>query len=159
MALYERYVTGTPERPETFRLKVPEHFNFAYDVVDELARTEPDRLAMLWCNQAGEERRFTFREMKDLSDRTASFFQQLGIRKGDPVMLVLKRHHEFWYCMMALHKLGAVAIPATNLLTVKDLKYRFDAADVGYIVATLDGIVAEAIDEAAGPELVKVSVH
>ncbi len=159
MALYERYVTGTPERPETFRLKVPEHFNFAYDVVDELARIEPDRLAMLWCNQAGEERRFTFREMKDLSDRTASFFQQLGIRKGDRVMLVLKRHHEFWYCMMALHKLGAVAIPATNLLTVKDLKYRFDAADVGYIVATLDGIVAEAIDEAAGPELVKVSVR
>ena len=104
-----------------------DNFNFAYDVVDELARLEPDRRAMVWCNVPGEERVFTFGEMKQYSDRCAQMLARRGVKKGDKVLLVLKRHYEFWFTVLALHKIGAVGVPATNLLTTKDILYRFEA--------------------------------
>lgn len=121
-----------------FRLIIPENFNFAYDVVDAWAEEEPEREALLWTNPEGEELRFSFADMKLLSDKTASFFQQLGVGKGTRVMLMLKRHWQFWTAMMALHKLGAVAIPATHLLTAEDIEYRCKMADIRVIVAAGD---------------------
>jgi acetyl-CoA synthetase len=134
---------------ENFRILVPENFNFAYDVVDEYARTEPDKLAMVWCDEAGAEATFTFADMKRKSDQMASFLQSAGIGKGDPVMLILKRRYEFWVTLLALHKLGAVAIPATHLVTAKDLVYRCDAADIQAIISVNDARVLEHVDEAA----------
>mgnify|MGYP000026192505 FL=1 len=124
------------------------NFNFGYDIVDRIARENPDKLAMVWCNEAGEERFITFKEMKEESDRTASFFRSVGIKKGDAVMLILRRHYEFWYCIIALHKLGAIAIPATNQLMTKDIVYRVNAASVKAIVCTADGHIASLVDEA-----------
>ena len=100
-----------------FHINVPEHFNFAYDVMDAWAEEAPDKLAMLWTNDQGEEKRFTFRDLKEVSDQAAAYLLQLGIRRGDSVMLMLGRRYEFWVTMLALHKIGAVAIPATHLLT------------------------------------------
>ncbi len=100
-----------------FHVNVPENFNFGYDVVDRWAAEAPDKPALLWTNDRGEERQFTFGEMKHYSDQTASFFQSLGIGKGDMVMLILKRHYQFWFSIIALHKLGATVIPASHLLT------------------------------------------
>ena len=100
-----------------YRLVVPDQFNFAYDVVDEWARIAPDKKALLWTNDKGECREFSFGEIKMHSDRTASYFQQLGIKKGDKVMAILTRRYEFWFTIIALHKIGAVIIPATHLLT------------------------------------------
>ena len=106
-----------------FEIIVPDNFNFGYDVVDEWARTDPDKLALLWTNDEDKEKRYTFADLKAESDQTASYFQQLGIGKGDMVMLILKRRHQFWTCMLALNKIGAVAIPATFLLTAKQCGY------------------------------------
>lgn len=131
-----------------FKLTIPRDFNFAYDVVDVWAAEEPSREALLWTNPDGEERRFTFADMKELSDQTASFFQSLGVGKGTRVMLMLKRHWQFWPAMMALHKLGAVAIPATHLLTAEDIEYRCRMADIKVIVAAGDADMVEHIDEA-----------
>lgn len=131
-----------------FRLIVPEDFNFAYDVVDAWAAEEPDREALLWTNPEGEERRFTFADLKRLSDRTAAFFQCLGVGHGTRVMLMLKRHWQFWTAMMALHKLGAVAIPATHLLTAEDIEYRCRMADIRVIVAAGDEEMVAHINEA-----------
>lgn len=131
-----------------FRLVIPENFNFAYDVVNAWAAEEPDREALLWTNPAGKERRFTFADMKELSDKTAAFFQSLGVGKGTRVMLMLKRHWEFWPSMMALHKLGAVAIPATHLLTAEDIEYRCRMADIKVIVAAGDEDIVNHINEA-----------
>ncbi|HPU22039.1 MAG TPA: AMP-binding protein [Thermoclostridium caenicola] len=124
------------------------NFNFGYDIVDRIARDNPDKLAMVWCNEAGEERFITFREMKEESDRTAAYFRSVGIRKGDAVMLILRRHYEFWYCIVALHKLGAIAIPATNQLMTKDIVYRVNAASIKAIVCTADGQISSLVDEA-----------
>lgn len=131
-----------------FKLTIPRDFNFAYDVVDVWAAEEPSREALLWTNPDGEERRFTFADMKELSDQTASFFQSLGVGKGTRVMLMLKRHWQFWPAMMALHKLGAVAIPATHLLTAEDIEYRCRMADIKVIVAAGDADMVEHINEA-----------
>ena len=131
-----------------FRVKPLEHFNFAYDCVDALAESKPDKLAMVWCNEAGQERFVTFGEMKRESDRAAAFFQSLGIKKGDAVMLILKRHYEFWYCIIALHKIGAVVVPATNQLMQKDLVYRFNIAGIKAVVCTAEGQIASLVDEA-----------
>ncbi|MDR1939792.1 MAG: AMP-binding protein [Clostridiales bacterium] len=117
-------------------------FNFAFDVVDCLGRTNPDKLAMLWLSNKKEEKRFTFKDMSENSARAANFFKSLGIKKGDKVMLVLKRNHQFWSAILGLHKIGAAAIPATNLLTQKDFEYRFNAAGVSALVITADGEVA-----------------
>ncbi|NMA73683.1 MAG: AMP-binding protein [Bacteroidales bacterium] len=120
---------------KNFKLNIPDHFNFGYDIVDEWARKEPNKLALLWTNDEGDERRFSFSEIKEYTDQTASYFQELGIKAGDKVMLILKRRFEFWYAIVALHKIGAVVIPATHLLTSKDIIYRCNAADVKMIVS------------------------
>lgn len=131
-----------------FSLNIPDDYNFAYDIVDELARLEPNKTAMVWCNTKGEERVFTFADMKRYSDKTANFFKSLGIKKGDMVMLVLKRHYEFWFSILALHKIGAIAIPATVQLTAHDFQYRFNLASVKAIVCTAEGETADSVDEA-----------
>ncbi len=150
--LYKQYCEETFDENGTlvgFDIRVPERFNFGYDVVDALAKKDPERRAMLWTNDKGEEHTFTFGEMSELSNRAANVFLSLGIKKGDAVMLVLKRHYQFWYAIVALHKIGAMVIPATNLLTKKDFVYRFKAASVSAIVCTPDGDVAEHAMEAA----------
>lgn len=133
---------------KNYRVKVPDHFNFAYDVVDRWAEEEPDKPALLWTNDRGEEIQFSFKDMKDASDRTASFFQSIGIGKGDKVMLILKRRYQFWFSILALHKIGAIAIPATHLLTAKDIIYRCDAAKIKAIIAVGDPVVTGHIIEA-----------
>lgn len=133
---------------KNFQLKITENFNFAYDVVDAWAQQEPDREALLWVNPQGQERRFTFADLKRLSDSTAAYFQALGVGKGTRVMLMLKRHYHFWLAMMALHKLGAVAIPATHLLTPEDIRYRCHMAGIKVIVAAGDPEITSHIDEA-----------
>ncbi len=129
--------------------KNEEQFNFAYDVVDALAERKPEKLAMLHLSEDGTERRFTFKDMKKESARAANYFKSLGIKRGDRVMLVLKRHYQFWFSILGLHKLGAVVIPATNQLQEKDFTYRFEAGHVKAIVCTADGDVAAAVDAAA----------
>jgi acetyl-CoA synthetase len=131
-----------------FRINVPENFNFAYDVVDEIARTDPDKTALVWCDETGASASFTFGEMKSYSDKTANYLSSLGIGKGDPVMLILKRRYEFWFCLLALHKIGAIGIPATHLLTKKDIIYRCNAADIKMIIAVADERVMQGVDEA-----------
>jgi acetyl-CoA synthetase len=132
---------------ENFRIIVPENFNFGYDVVDEAAAANPDKIALVWCDDKEEKKVFTFGQLKHFSDKTANFFSSLGIRKGDPVMLILKRRFEFWFCILALHKIGAIVIPATHLLTAKDIVYRNDAADIKMIVSVSDEIVIKHIEE------------
>lgn len=132
---------------ENYKLIVPENFNFSYDVVDEWARIEPNKKALLWTNDQGECREFTFAELKKYSDQTASYFQTLGIGKGDIVMAILKRRYEFWFTIIALHKLGAIIIPATHLLTKKDLIYRNNAADIKVIIAVGEETILTAITD------------
>ncbi len=126
-----------------------ERFNFGFDIVDGIAKKYPDKLAMLHLDKHKVERRFTFRDMKQYSNQAANYFTSLGIKRGDRVMLVLKRHYQFWFCMVALHKLGAVAIPATNQLKEHDFEYRFNAAGVSAIVCTADGDTAQIAENAA----------
>jgi acetyl-CoA synthetase len=138
-----------------FEVKVPENFNFAYDVMDELARRSPDAPALVWCDDKGAKASFSFAELKRRSDQAANFFAGAGVGKGDKVMLILKRRYEFWFCVLALHKLGAIAIPATHLLTAKDIVYRNNAADVKMIVAANDESVIRHVEaaEASSPSL------
>lgn len=137
---YQDFISG-------FNIQVPENFNFAYDVVDVIASGEPDKIAMVWCNDKGEEAVFTFGQMKMQSDKAANFFLSAGIRKGDPVMLILKRRFEFWFCALALHKIGAITIPATHLLSTKDLVYRNNAADIKMIVCVPEAEVVQHVEE------------
>ena len=129
--------------------KDQEKFNFAFDIVDELGNTQPDKLAMLHLSDDGTERRFTFQDLKKESARTANYFKAMGIKRGDRVMLVLKRHYQYWFSVLALHKLGAIAIPATNQLLEKDFTYRFQAGNIKAILCTADGEVSDAVDAAA----------
>ena len=129
--------------------KNEEKFNFAFDIVDELGTTQPEKLAMLHLSDDGTERRFTFQDLKRESARTANYFKAMGIKRGDRVMLVLKRHYQYWFSVLALHKLGAVAIPATNQLLEKDFTYRFQAGNIKAILCTADGDVSDAVDAAA----------
>ena len=149
--IYHDFIIPTEENGALTKIefKNEEKFNFAFDVVDELGRRKPDKLAMLHVSGDGTERRFTFRDMKKESARAANYFKSLGIKRGDRVMLVLKRHYQFWFAVLGLHKLGAIAIPAPNQLLEKDFKYRFEAGNVSAILATADGDVASAIDSAA----------
>lgn len=151
LTIYKDYCTETMNengRLTGFTVQCPENFNFAHDVVDRIAKIEPDRRALMWCNVAGDERMFTFGEMKELSDKTAHYLSSQGIKKGDKVMLILKRHYEYWYTILALHKIGAVAIPATNLLTKKDIVYRVQSASIKAIVCTNEGNVSDYILQA-----------
>ena len=140
---------------QKIEFKNEDKFNFAFDIVDEIAKKTPEKLAMLHVDKHKVERRFTFNDMKRASNQCANYFKSLGIKKGDRVMLVLKRHYQFWYAILALHKLGAVAIPATNLLQEHDFDYRFNASEVSAIVCTADGDVAHQVDlaEPASPTL------
>lgn len=132
---------------KNFEIIVPDNFNFGYDVVDEWARTNPDKLALLWTNDEGAEVRYTFADIKRKSDQVASFYQSLGIGKGDCVMMMLKRRAEFWFSIVALHKLGAVAIPATHLLTPKDLIYRANSAQIKMIVSADEPIMIQHVND------------
>lgn len=132
---------------ENYKVTVPDNFNFAYDVVDEIAGKTPDKVAIVWCDEKGAEATFTFGQLKHYSDKTANFFKKAGIGKGDPVMLILKRRYEFWFAILALHKLGAVCIPATHLLTSKDIIYRANAADIKMIVSVAEDEVIKHIEE------------
>ncbi len=147
--------------PTSIKFKNLENFNFAYDLIDELAIREPDKLAMLHISRDKTERRFTFKDMKKASAQAANYFKSLGIKKGDRVMLILKRHYQYWFAMLGLNKLGAIGIPAPNQLQEHDLEYRFQAAGVKAILCTTDGDVANQVDMAAAkcPELqIKIAV-
>ena len=124
-------------------------FNFGFDIVDGIAEKYPDKLAMLHLDKFKNERRFTFKDIKRASNQVANYFTSLGIKRGDRVMLVLKRHYQFWFCMVALHKLGAVAIPATNQLKEHDFEYRYNSAGVKAIVCTADGDTYQFAESAA----------
>ena len=119
--LSKREYTSYEDFVSTCRITVPEQFNYAYDVVDAWAAEAPDKTALVWCDEAGNEASFTFAEMKEQSDRAAALFAELGIGRGDAVMLILRRRYQYWFCVLALHKLGAIAIPATHLLTARSL--------------------------------------
>ena len=137
-----------------------EKFNFAFDCVDESAKKNPDKLAMMWVANDKTDRKFTFSDMKKYSAKTANYFESLGIKRGDTVMLVLKRHYQFWFSMLALHKIGAIAIPATNQLVEHDFEYRYKAAKVKAIVCTADGDVSMEAEKAAAafPDMIKIMV-
>ena len=149
--VYRDFIVPTVEggKLTAIDFKNQDKFNFAFDVVDKLGRTKPDKLAMLHVAEDMTERRFTFQDMKKESARAANYFKSLGICRGDRVMLVLKRHYQYWFAVLGLHKLGAVAIPATNQLLEKDFTYRFAAGNVKAILCTADGDVADAVDAAA----------
>lgn len=131
---------------ETFKVEFPETFNFGYDVVDDIALADPDRRAMVWCNPEGEEHVFTFADMKHWSDKTANFLAEAGIGRGDYVMVILRRHYQFWFTALALAKLGAVMVPATFMLKEHDLEYRLNGASIKAIVATSVGSIAQVTD-------------
>ncbi len=149
--IYRNFITPTVEdgKLTAIAFQNEDKFNFAFDVIDELGRNKPEKLAMLHVSQDGTERRFTFRDMKKESARAANYFKSLGIQRGDRVMLVLKRHYQFWFAVLGLHKLGAIVIPATNQLLEKDFTYRFASGNVKAILCTADGDVADAVDAAA----------
>ncbi len=149
----EKKENGTPTK---ITFKNTENFNFAFDLVDALAKKEPKKLAMLHISQDKKERRFTFDALRRASNQCANYFKSIGIKKGDRVMLILKRHYQFWFAMLGLNKLGAIAIPATNQLLEHDLEYRFKAAGVSAIICTADGESAAQAELAAAkcPELV-----
>ena len=133
--------TSVEDYNRNLEFMIPEHFNFAYDVMDAWAEEKPDGLALLWTNDEGKEIRTTFAQLKEETDQTASYLQSLGIGKGDPVMLILKRRYEWWLAMLALHKLSAVVIPATHMLTKHDIVYRNTRASVKAIICVDDAYV------------------
>lgn len=142
-------------------IHIPDAFNFAYDVVDAYAQEDPGKVALVWCNDHGEERTFTYADLKRQSDKAASFFHAAGIRKGDYVMLTLKSRYEFWFCILGLHKLGAVAVPATHMLTAQDIAYRIETAQLKMIVSIAEDGVPDYVDEAvrqSGTDVIRVLV-
>ncbi|MDR0562419.1 MAG: AMP-binding protein [Spirochaetaceae bacterium] len=152
--MLERYVSrldfdSYTDFYDNFSLTIPESFNFAYDVIDELAVSRPADQALLWCDERGAEASFTYQDMKRLSDQAANALTVAGIGKGDPVMLILQRRWEYWPILLALHKIGAVAVPATHLLTAKDIRYRCEAADLAGIICVDDEAVIRRVDEAS----------
>ncbi|MHB1137061.1 MAG: AMP-binding protein [Coriobacteriia bacterium] len=147
-----RYVEETYDENgilSRFGLHYPEDFNFGYDIADDIAASEPDRRAMVWCNPEGEEHTFTFGDMKHWSDKTADYLASLGIGRGDMVMVILRRHYQFWFVATALHKLGAVMIPATFMLKEHDLTYRLKSAGVKALICTSAGDIASTADAVA----------
>ncbi|MDO4159127.1 MAG: AMP-binding protein [Prevotellaceae bacterium] len=144
--LKQTHFTSVDDYNNNLHFIVPQNFNFAYDVMDVWAEEKPDKLALLWTNDEGECIRFTFKDLKEQSDRTASYFQSLGIGKGDMVMLILKRRYEYWLSMLALHKIGAVAIPATHMLTTHDIVYRNNRAGVKAIVCVGESYVLQQVE-------------
>lgn len=133
---------------ENFKIHVPEDFNFAYDVVDEYAKNDPKKEALVWCDDNDESHIFTFKDLSLASKRTANFLVANGIQKGDRVQLMLRRRYEFWFFLLALHRIGAIAVPATNMLTSADLEYRFKAADIKMVVSYDDPNLQKEIESA-----------
>ncbi len=156
--IYSKFIDTVEDAngtPTSITFKNTDKFNFAFDLVDALAEKDPEKLAMLHISRDGTERHLTFKDMKKASAQCANYFKSLGIKKGDRVMLVLKRHYQFWYAILGLNKLGAIAIPATNQLQEHDFEYRFKSAGISAIVCTADGDTAHQVDVAAKncPEL------
>lgn len=153
-AIAKRYITVVEnENCELQKISFhdDEEFNFAYDIVDEIAKKTPDKLAMLHLSREREERRFTFKQISELSNQAANYFESLGIKKGDKIILVLKRHYQYWVCMLGLHKIGAIAIPCSNLLVAHDFEYRIQAAGVTGVISTPDDHICEYVDHADEP--------
>ncbi|PWD97929.1 AMP-binding protein [Marinilabilia rubra] len=159
MQLFKNYLSkqefdSLEDFQKNFKINIPDNFNFAYDVVDEYARLEPDKIAIVWVDDEGNHHDFTYRELKEKTDATASWLQSVNIGRGDKVMLILKRRYEFWLICLALHKVGATAIPATHLLTSKDIIYRCNAAGIKSIISVgednvishVEGAMAECPD-------------
>lgn len=149
--LYKKYVKETINDKgilTDISFNIPEDFNFAFDVVDVLATRNPNKEAMMWVSETGKERSFTFADIRDYSNKTANYFTRKGIKKGDKVMLVLKRSYEFWFAMIALNKIGAIVIPATHQLMKKDFVYRFKSANVVAIICTTDDNVCQEAEQA-----------
>ena len=155
---YEVNENGTPTKV-TF--KNEDSFNFGFDVIDEISYKDPEKLAMIHVGKDKTEHRFTFTDIRHASCQCANYFKSLGIRRGDRVMLILKRHYQFWFAIIGLHKLGAIAIPATNQLQAHDLEYRFKAAGVSAILCTGDGYSAEEVEKAmkSYPQLKRIMVN
>ena len=152
-SIYQRFCTEIKDENgglKKLTLNYPDNFNFGYDVVDEYAAVSPDKRAMVWCNVENEEHIFTFLDVKRYSNKMANVFREYGIGRGDRVMLVLKRHYEYWFAAVAIHKLGAVMIPATHMLTVDDFVYRINASEVKAIVCTAQDGVPSTIKQALG---------
>ncbi len=150
--IYHKYIDAVEDEngtPTSIKFKNTDNFNFGFDLVDALADREPDKLAMLHISADKIERRFTFKDIKKASNQCANYFKSLGIKKGDRVLLVLKRHYQYWFAIIGLNKLGAIAIPATNQLLEHDFEYRFNAAGVSTIICTADGDTANQADIAA----------
>ena len=133
---------------ENYKVKVPDGFNFAYDVVDEWGKIDENKLALIWCDDFGNRKKFTFKDLTLLSNQVANFFLDKGLKKGDRVMFMCKQRPEAWICFLALHKAGIVAIPATFQLTKKDVVYRCNKAKVKMIVSVDDPELVEGIIEA-----------
>ena len=153
MSIYRKYcteITDAKGRLCKIQLDYPDDFNFGYDVVDAIADETPQKRALVWCNDKGEERVFSFSDIKKNSNRIANVLLSSGIGRGDRVMLVLKRHYEYWFAAIALHKIGAVMVPVTHMLTVSDLVYRIKAADIRAVLCTSENDVPEKVSEAAG---------
>ena len=149
--IYKKYVHETFDEAghlKDLEFNIPENFNFAYDVLDELAHKSPNRRAMRWISNDGIVRDFTFKDISEASSRTANYLVSLGIKKGDRVMAVLKRHYQFWYVINALHKIGALIVPAPAQLLKKDYEYRFNSAAISAVIASADGEITDHIDEA-----------
>ncbi len=132
----------------SFALNIPENFNFAYDVIDRYAKEAPEKRALVWCNDEGEEHFYNFAEISRDTQKAAHFLKNHGIKKGDVVMLILRRRYEFWWLLPALHRIGAIAVPATNQLLKNDIVYRCNAAQVKMIISFDDGHVMGEIDSA-----------
>jgi acetyl-CoA synthetase len=133
---------------KNFKIKIPADFNFSYDVVDSYAESDPEKIALVWCNDNNEEKIFTFKDLKIYSDKAANLFKECGIVKGNTVMLTLKSRYEFWICLLALNKIGAIPIPATHMLKAKDIIYRIESADIKMMVCIAEEGVPECVDEA-----------
>ncbi len=152
---YEDFVSG-------YKLKCPDNFNFAYDVVDYYAANEPDRKALVWCDEKEDDKIISFKEMKEMSLQAAKMLSSLGIKKGDRVTLILKQRYEFWFLLLALHRIGAIAIPATHMLSAHDIEYRINSAGIKMIISVSADHLTEYTDEAdckTGNKIMKMTVH
>ncbi len=147
--IHQRYCTETFDAKgnlTSFRTVCGDHFNYAYDVMDEIGRGEPERMAMIWRNPEGEEHDLRFSDIARWSNKAANFFLSQGIRRGDRVMLIVRRHYSFWILSLALTKIGAVVVPATFMLKAHDIAYRIQAAELSAVITTTVGTIADEVD-------------
>lgn len=158
--VYEKFCNEVKDENGNLKdisFNLDKNFNFGFDVVDFLGKNKPDKKALVWVSNDKQEKTFTFKEIMEYSNQSANFFKEAGIKKGDKVLVVLKRHYQFWFTIVALHKIGAVIIPATNQLTKKDFVYRFNKANVKAVVCTTDGYVVDEINKSL-PESESVKI-